>query len=719
MARISLLICTSVLASLPTAALAQDSAEADNSPFGEIIVTAQKRAENVQNVPIAITSIGAGELEGARVADTQDLQLAVPSLNYSTNTGFAQPFLRGVGSDIGSPGAEASVATFIDGVYIASNQGVITNLLGVERVEVLAGPQGTLYGRNASGGAINVYTFTPGSQLDAAASLTVGNYERYEASARVSGPITDTLSVGLYGAAMRRETFLDYQPTLPPGQETVNEAYGVRFKAVWQPVDAIKLTGSIEHTYDYNVEGAYRNVQPNSLGITLGGSNLIEDYVVASDIAAYRRATATTAILREEIDLQFADLVGITGYRKSNSVVQANLDGTNSPVAYVYSPIRSKQFSQEVQLLSKPGSSLTWIAGAYYMHENSGYLPLAVRSGVLLPAPLIGYDFFSPIKTRSFAVFAQATAPLTERLSLTLGGRYTWDRKIKEAGRQDLIAPGGIVAVSVPYPEARASWEKFTPKVGLEYKLDDALIYATYSQGYKSGLFTTSSADNTAINPENLDSWEVGFKSDLFDRRLRLNASAYYYKFSDLQVAVFEGGAAQTYRNAGKARAYGLDVTAQLAVTDTTTLKLGAALEDSEYQDFPTSAFFILRPIGNIAESRPADGNPLMRAPEFVGTAELTQRIPLSNDGEIELNASLYHNSGFSWNPSAQLKQESYEVVNLSASFLLPDRNWKITGWVTNLFDVNRDLNRAFTNFGTFEIDDAPRMYGLSVSWQM
>lgn len=697
---------------------AQDNVEAA-SPFGDIIVTAQKRSENVQNVPIAVTSIGAGDLANARVADTQDLQLAVPSLNYATNAGFAQPFLRGVGSDIGSPGAEASVATFIDGVYIVNNQSVITNLLGVDRVEVLAGPQGTLYGRNASGGAINVYTMTPRQDMEAGASVTGGNYERFEGTAHVSGGVTDTLALGVYAIGMRRHTYLDYAPTLPPGQRTTNEAWAARFKAVWQPVDAVKLTGSIEYSYDYNVEASYRNVQPNAIGNTLGGTPIIKDYTVVSDIAQFRRATATMAVLREEIDLDFAELIGITGYRKGKSTVQANLDGTDMPVAYVNSPIRSRQFSQEAQLVSKAESPIKWIAGAYYLTEKSGYLPLSVRSGVLLPAPLIGYDLFSPIHTRSFAIFAQGTAPLTNQLSLTLGARYTWDRKAKGAGRQDLLLPDGSVAISLPYGAVSHNWEKFTPRVGLEYRLNDALLYATYSQGYKSGLFTTSSADNTAVNPETLNSWELGFKSDLFDRRLRFNASTYYYSFKDLQVAVFEGGAAQSYRNAAKARAYGVDFSMMAALSDTTTLKLGGAIEHSEYKDFPTAAYFILQPAGNLNSSRPANGNPLMRAPKFVGTAELDQKIPLNNGASVDFNAGLYHNGGFNWDPAGDLRQKSYENVNLSATYVTPDKNWKLSAWVTNLFDTQRFVTKAITNFGTFAADDAPRMYGVTASWDM
>lgn len=703
----------------PTAAAPGTTASPvnDNSGFGDIIVTAQKRSETAQSVPIAITAIGGDALEKARILDTQSLQAAVPSLNYASDSGFAMPFLRGVGSTITAPGAEASVATFVDGVYVANSQSLIMNLLGVDRIEVLAGPQGTLYGRNASGGAINVYTLTPKNEFEAAASLGYGKYDALEGNARVSGGVTDRLAVGLYVAGMRRDTYLNFGANRPQGQRTANKAWGVRAKAVWDPIDAVKLTGSIEHSYDYNVEGGVRNGQPDAIGVTLGGSSDIRNYLYLEDVPQFTRTKTTAAVLREEVDLDFAQLVGITAYRHLNSFTQTNLDGTDAPVAYVNSPVRSKQFSQEVQLVSRDDSKIKWIVGGYYFHDKSGFLPLSVRSAVLLPAPLIGYDFFSPLNTRSYALFAQASVPLLDRLSLTVGGRYTWDRKVKGDSRQDFLTSAGV-AQSVPTPGAAASWSKFTPKISVEYKANDTLFYATYSQGYKSGLFTVSSADNTVVNPETLKSFEVGVKSDLFDRRLRVNLAAYRYTFSNLQVSVFKGGAAQAYENAAAAKAYGLEATVAGRLTSTTTLKFGASLEQSEYTSYLNAPFFVLSPLGNGNSSVSAKGNPLIRAPKFVGTAGIDQRIPLADGSEFQLSADVYHNSGFFWDPAQQRRQPSYDLVGASLGYTRADKQWRVNAWVKNLFDKYHANVSTITNFGTYNIDAEPRTFGVTLSWQ-
>ncbi|WP_313806730.1 TonB-dependent receptor [Sphingobium sp.] len=703
---------------VPQAAIAQEgSTSATDKAAGQlddIVVTAQRRSESAQDVPIAITAIGGEALGERRILDTQGLQLAVPSLNFGSDSGFAMPFLRGVGSTITAPGAEASVATFVDGVYVASSQGLIMNMLGVDRVEVLAGPQGTLYGRNASGGAINLYTLTPGQETEIEATLGYGNYDCKEASFRASGALTDRLSAGLYLAGSHGETFLNYASPRPAGQQTNNRAWGVRAKAVWNPIDSLKLTGSAEYTHDYNLGGANRNVQADALGITVGGSPIIEEYRLSSDIPQYRRTKTWTAILREEVDLQWAQLVGITGYRHTNSFTQTNLDGTDAPVAYVNSPVDSKQVSQEIQLLSKKASKLSWIVGGYYFHEDSGFLPLRVRSGILFPAPLVGYDFFSPIETTSYALFAQGTLMLTDRLGVTVGGRYTWDKKDKGASHQDLQTSAGPAAV-LPSPSTSASWEKFTPKVTLEYKTDPALFYLTYSEGYKAGLFTTSSADNSPVNPETLKSFELGVKSDLFERRLRINLAAYRYRFNDLQVSVFTGGAAQVYQNAATAKAIGIEGSVLARMTDTTTLKLGASFEDSEYTNYLNAPFYTLTPAGNLDGSQSAKGKPLIRAPKFVGTAEIDQRVPMADGSELALNVNLYHNSGFNWDPSGQRKQAAYDLVGASIGYTSSDGRWNLSLWGKNLFDKYYANVSTITNFGSFAVDAERRTYGATL----
>lgn len=691
----------------------------------EIIVTAQKRSENVQNVPIAITAIGSEALSQAGIDDTRTLQLAVPALNYASDSGFAQPFLRGIGSDINVPGAEPSVATFIDGVYVAQQQGQIVDLLGTDRVEVLAGPQGTLYGRNASGGAINVYTLTPSQTPEAAAALTYGNFNQAQISGHASGGLTNSLSAGLYLAGTRRDSIYDFKPTTAPGQLTHETSYGIRLKAVWQPLDGFKLTGSIDRTSDNTGDNANRNIQSDALGITLGATPLIQRYTISSDVEQYVKSVATTAILREEADVGFAQLVGVSGYRNLLSQVQNDLDATDAPVVYLGSPIQSRQVSQEIQLVSKPSSPIEWIAGVYYFHEHGGFLPIYVTSPILFqPAPFTTSNLYAPEKSDSYAGFAQATAPLSflaDGLRLTVGGRYTRDKKYKLEDTETFSAGNAQVGPALTFPGASTSWSKFTPKVTLDYKHDEILYYLTYSEGYKSGAFNNSIAsDNTYVQPETLKDVEVGIKSDLFDRRLRLNFAAYRYDLKNLQVQVLDptNGVSAVLRNAASATAFGAEFTAAALVANRLTLNLSTALEHSRYDSFPNAPYYVISPFANTETlGHAASGDDLQRAPRFVMTAGPSYQFPMPNGSHFDLDGSVYHNGGFNWDPSGQVHEPAYTLVNSGLGYTSADARWTGRLWVTNLTDKYYRSFAQITAFGTFANDAPPRMYGATVTW--
>ena len=309
------------------------AADQPSDQLEEIVVTAQKRTENAQSVPIAITAINGSALERSGIGTTQQLPLAVPALFFAQDAGFAVTYLRGIGTNITDPGAENSVATFIDGVYVSSQSGTIFDLMGTQRVEVLEGPQGTLYGRNATGGAINIYTLTPDQKFDAALTTSYGNYNTMQESGHISGGVTDTLAVGVYFGVSRQDIYYKYVPAPPVGQPLQDTAWGLRGKAVWTPTDFFKLTASIEQTHELNGDLAAIGVQPNALSYALGAPKIIDpqDWVVSNAVAGYSRTTTTTGILREEGDLGFANLVGITGYRKLEAAAQEELDGTDLP----------------------------------------------------------------------------------------------------------------------------------------------------------------------------------------------------------------------------------------------------------------------------------------------------------------------------------------------------------------------------------------------------
>jgi iron complex outermembrane receptor protein len=261
------------LAGVLLCVIAAGSAKAQS--VEEIVVTAQRRAENVQDVPIAITGFSSEAMDEGRIQTTQDLQFHVPSLNFGYLSVFSKVYLRGIGTDITSQGADGAVATYIDGIYVPGQSSQIQGLLGTERIEVLAGPQGTLYGRNAVAGAINIYSLTPTEETDFKVSVGTGDYDRREFTGHFSGGVTDTLAMGIYGGYIKRDTFFDIVnvDALQFGMQndmhdwvTDETQWGIRLKAVWKPSENLKITGSIDWTMLEGVEGGiFRNVQPNAV----------------------------------------------------------------------------------------------------------------------------------------------------------------------------------------------------------------------------------------------------------------------------------------------------------------------------------------------------------------------------------------------------------------------------------------------------------------------
>jgi iron complex outermembrane recepter protein len=719
---------------LPLAAHAQVTLE-------EIVVTAQKRSENVQDVPIAVQTINASALERASIGTTQDLQFAVPALLYNNAANNAQPFLRGIGSDTNGPNYDVSVATYVDGVFISSNSGVIQNLLGVERVEVLEGPQGTLYGRNAVGGAINVYTLTPTQTFQAKMTAGLGNYNEYTAKGFVSGGVNDNLAVGLYFGYQNRDSYYTrsdpspHDPTLgDTTQPTHDLDAGIRAKAVWTPTDAVKLTGSAEYTNFSNPDmGSLRNIQVNGAGYALGAPHTIEPYFLDSNQPQETIIHTTALTLREEVNLGWSSILGISAWRNLNLTGYDDLDGTSAPLAGTGTPHSpAKQYSQELQLLSPADSAIKWIGGLYYFHEYTGYNPVITNSAVLFqPSPVTISANDADVTTNSYAAFGQATIPLdfiANSLRLTLGARYTEDRKSITADGYSMTALGGsVVGPVTSFPDASKSWSKFTPKVTLDYKIDQTLLYATYGKGFKSGAFniSTPSAPETSVDPENLTAYEVGTKSDLADGRLRLNTSAYFYSLKDLQVEIVSGGEGgrTSIQNAADGQAYGLEANLTAALTTELKMNVGLAWEHTRYTNFDDAASFAIStgPVGalniNSAAVFDATGNEMQRAPKFISTVGADYTHPLSNGGSLDATLKWYYNGGFFWEPTNRFKQDAYSIVNLSVGYALPDHHTSIMGYVTNLTNAYYANSILVIPFSVLTSDGEPRMYGMNVTW--
>jgi iron complex outermembrane recepter protein len=718
--RTGALTCAALTMAVPGLARADD-ATTPGAGLQEIVVTAQKRSENLQRVPIAVTAITAATLARSGIQSTQDLGFAVPSLVYSRSGSYAQPFLRGVGSDQTQPNSDPSVATYVDGVFVSTSADIIQQLLGVERVEVLEGPQGTLYGRNAVAGAINIYTLTPGQSFSTDLKATAGNYGLHELSGYVSGPITSTLSVGLYAGLSHRDTYYHFVDPLPPGQPDDEFSRAIRGKAVWRPTDRLALTASVEYDRQTSAEaGLFRNIQPDALGYAFGAPVVIAPYTVETDTGGWLQSRTFSASLREEYDLGWARILGISAFRDFHLDSSPNdLDGTDLPLLHVDSREFSQQVSQELQLLSREGSPIKWIAGLYYFHEHTGFDPV-MQDSALLFGPTIGGNYEdSTVDTASYAVFGQVTAPLAflaPGLDLTLGGRFTHDHKDFSADSyyvDQTMTP--IPGTYTTYAPSQKGWSNFSPKVTLNYKFGTAMAYATFSQGFKAGVYNMTSPGNPGpVNPEKLTDYEVGLKAELFDHRLRLNSSAYYYDYTDIQVSQV-GAGLTTLQNAAAAWLYGIETTATARITRDVSLNATGAFSRSRYTNFVDAAGYVIGPAGNASAAFNATGNTLLRAPKWTGSASLAYDHANADQSGFHALAAVSYNGGFFWDATNQYRQSAYALVNASIGYTIPGGHLTMTLYGRNL--GNRFYETGLVALPTSVVvqDAAPRMYGVSV----
>ena len=698
--------------------------------LGEIVVTAQKREERLQDVPIPVDAFSGLTLKTDRIETTQDLKFLVPSLQYSNAASYATPYLRGVGTDLTQPNSDPSVATYIDGAFVASNLGTIMNFLGVERVEVLEGPQGTLFGRNAVAGAISIITLTPTATPEATMSVGAGNYAEKEVSGHVSGAIANNLYAGVYfGGSISNSYIGDLGPPVKEdGTHLDNDSqWGVRVKFVYLPIDGVKLTLSGEHTRADTVDSPrWRQTQSTALGYALGAPLINQRYEVSEDFGDAYRVFQDAVTLREEVDLPFAKLLGISNYRQTESDLFFDYDATAAPgVALSVNPQFDRQWSQEIQLLSLDSSRVKWVGGLFLYREQAGFDPTGITAPILFPAgglPPVS-EVYSSAKTTSIAPFGQATIPLMDKLNLTLGARYTHEKKDAMAQTQLADELKGVPVITIDYPNASNSWSEFTPKAGLDYKVADTLLYVSYSKGFSAGVYNLAApADLGPVNPELLTAYEIGSKSDFLDGRMRFNTSAYYYDFSNIQVQVNKqsAGSSAVLANAASAKAYGLETEFSALVTTDFTVRANVNYEHTRYNTFLNYASYTATPAGNVPTSVDASGNQLQRAPQWVGTLGAEYRFQMPGGGTTDAKLHWYYDGSFYWDPSNNpaTKESAYNTLDANVTYTAPGGHWDVGLWSKNLTNTYYHSGLIFNQFGTIVNDAPPRTFGMTASYR-
>lgn len=684
---------------MPDLAWAQEEAETpQNQGIGEIVVTAQKRAQNLQDVPISVSAFDDTAIKEAGFTNSLSIGDQVPNLEIKTFGGVPNIFIRGVGNNDFNASSIGPISIYRDDVVVASTGSQIFSLFDLERIEVVRGPQGTLFGKNTTGGAIQFYSKLPDNVFEGNARFGYGRFDLFEAEAAASMPLSDGLSVRVAGIVRRRD---GEKVNLYTGDRAIDvDEAAARAILRWHPdnLTDIKLTvGGGRDRSDY--------LENKPIG-TFDGEDLFgysDPFPDDSNILNFNgpsRNYSDDVFVNFDASHSFGDLTfrWITGYDDSDVDNRVDVDGGPYRIDEIVFLTRAKQFTQELQL-SYDNGPLNAIVGAYYFHEK-----LHADSDADLIGELTFAQGALPLITRAtrkndaYAIFGQATYAVTPELRLTAGGRYTID-KVRATHQADLIPNYfdpelgvGAAVPLVPYAELKDTFKSFSWRLAMDYDLtDDVLAYVSIDKGFKAGGFNigiiTSEAERTQVDPEYLLSYEVGLKSTLFDRRLRLNLSAFYYDYTDLQVLSVNqqaGSAVPTLGldNAADATIKGIELEALAVPTEWLDLGFNMGVLDAKYKNYTSAA---IDP--ETGEPRDFSGNRMPGAPKFTMSANAQVTVPA---GKFETRwRAEYNYTGKKYYNNAQndliSSGEGYGLLNLRATLADPDSGWEFALWAKNV----------------------------------
>lgn len=684
----------------------------------EIVVTATRREEALQDVPIAVTALTADNLANARISGTADLMQQVPNLNITAAIGTPKIFIRGIGAVAQNPGQEPSVATYVDGVYQSSPFTASMEFASVQRIEVIKGPQGTLFGRNATGGLVNVVTRDPSNQPEGSLTLSYGNFDTIKGIGYITTGLAENVAIDL-SALYQKQGDGFGRNNVTGRDKRGQEDLALRSKLLIQPSDRtrIRITG------DYSTyKGSAGNdlaLLPGSIGV--GGfakTSGFYDIDADTDPKNFTRNWQVAGHVTQEFDP--FDVVSITSYSKSRNRQREDVDATPIPVLRADISVRTRTFTQELQILSKKDSALTWIVGAFYYDSHSEGSPTGVGIyGLAFPAPLGGQQGRAFIDTKSISVYGEATYEFLPRTNLTIGGRYTRDKK-NLRGRIEFVDTAGNVVSTTGQVQDSKIFSEPTYRVILDHKFtDDIMAYASYSRGFKSGGYDTSFPTGVPFRPEIVDAYEVGLKTQLLDKRMTFNIAAFKYDYKDLQLPILVnvGGINQQVTvNAADSTVKGIDIDAQLRIIDHLTMQLGFGYLDAKYENFP-NAPCTRRSAAGVTEEFLCDvgGNRSVFSPKFQLNIGGTYEVPTSF-GELSISANYFRTAKFFFDVTDRLVQPAYGLLNGQVAWTSTDERFRVALFAENLLNKKYTTGQyAQAGLGDSYSAGRPRLYGVEL----
>jgi iron complex outermembrane recepter protein len=695
------------------------------SNLDAIVVTAQRRPERLQRVPISLSVKSGDELDRMQATDMVRLGQVVPSLLMTRTGAFTQPYLRGVGKR-STLGVENSVATYVDGVYLASSISALLDLRGIERVEVLNGPQGTLYGRNATGGVIHVVTRDPAPGLSAEAHADVGTFGYVRGQVYIAGGSERTagsLAVNVTRQGGYGTNFF----TAKKSQGEVDHGIVARGKIILRPASLFKLT----------LASDYQDVDQDFAQLPVGGYPPIgeprvqgfRDYDQDARTRYHFRYGGASATV--EANAGSAKIISITAARRLRARYGTDLDMGPNLLLDALANARQKQFSQELQVRSSDFSRGPWIAGLYFVSINERYDPTIFRYGGSYSADRGGrtlQTLFSAGEVKSFAAYGQATLPISESTRLTAGLRYTIEKRSIEAnGERQFAGPPfvgpipGLPTLTEPALRESETFRKLTWRLAIDQQFSNAVMaYAAVSRGFQSGGWNLQTPQLPSFGPETLDSYEAGIKFADRSGRLTLDSSIFYYDYADLQVSAITPLGSATV-NATSADLYGLGLQLDARLDGNTRISFGGQLLSARYDRFTNATCTDYDPDATVPYaplSCDVTENRLPFAPKLKFNLGGSHRVDWSLPGALTLSANLAYTSGYFSEPDNVVEQDAFASVDLAAEWRHAPRGPSVRLWVQNLTGAKYSESLVtFPTTGVLQRPAAPRRLGMSIGY--
>jgi iron complex outermembrane receptor protein len=750
------LLTATLLASL---VLYQSPARAE---LEEIIVTARKREEPLQKTPVSITAFTVDQLEKPGFDDLIDVARFAPNVIFDQGTGNtggsfnSQLFIRGVGQIDFLFSTDPGVGIYVDEVYLPRVVGSIMDVTDIERIEILRGPQGTLYGKNTIGGALNITSQRPGDELVLDGAVTFGSRDRLDAKLSVDIPIADTLAARLTASSRNQD---GYVKRVNQGERATGDVNSDGFRGLlqWKPGDwDVLLAADYTRRREEAIANVLLDVRTTDPVIflwnllvapTYGPGSVYDGRFIThgddsqatgpslSDLDMWGISANISKKIGEDLSIK-----SITAYRDEDA--QFGADQDHSPFRYLETTNDNQHdaFSEELQVNGVSfGGRLDWVAGAFYMHEKaSDQFDVVLGGGLFdgleaLPGPFIplgpngtcpcaggagnpvnvGLDFdltiFDDIKIDSYAAYAQGTYKFTDQLSATVGGRYTWEEKEFTT----MLTRNASGVTTVPEHSITNDWDAFTPRVGLEYQwTPDLMVYASAARGFKSGGFNgraQSLAEIDSFDPEYLWAYEVGLKSQWAGNTVMLNLAAFYNDYTNMQltsVHAVEGIILVVTENAGESRIQGIELELAAKPVDNLLIRGGVGYMDGEYTDLGEDVSVTL-------------DSSLVKLPEWTGNLSAELTLPVTSSWQFLIGADVSYRGSYFNDPNNTpiLEQDAYWLLGAHATVQSSDRKWELTAFGQNLSDEDYKTNglQAYGSFGTADATFAPpREYGVT-----